>query len=204
MPEINTQPLMTNQHLTEKYNTPRKMITHEREWYRPWNPEAMGLDLNTWFNAYLIGNHYGYSFDRILEYLIAQIPINDTKLEFNLDPHHTLRDKRDPKIIQAEFKRWGKKPHTTKATWNQIMGIEQGAGICYVPEFLNAVAYQFINNPDHHILLEISQEKEFQEYWNRLKDNSVTGDFSKIPLGSAHFQDGNLVLQNGENNESKR
>lgn len=100
--EINPQPLLESQGLYD-HGTPQYWQNNLREKLDPFNPFKLGINYNNFINAYLIANYYGYSFDNIINYLMAQTQINTHELSFTLDTHHTTHDRRDIQELKQEL-----------------------------------------------------------------------------------------------------
>lgn len=185
MTTINTQPLMTNQHLHYP-SGPRFWFTDLKKKVDPWDYKALGINIKNLHDAYMVANDYGYNFDNILNYLIDQSRIRTDRLEFTMDPNHYRDDQANPKQLNSDLIEFGHQIRLRPRNLDQLTDIQMVAGICTVQEFLDAVTYQITHNPDHAISLIINQNDDIQKVWRYIQNNTITGDYPKLHVASAH------------------
>lgn len=183
--EINPQPLLESQGLYD-HGTPQYWQKNLREKLDPFNPFKLGINYNNFINAYLIANYYGYSFDNIVNYLMAQTQINTHELSFTLDTHHTTHDRRDIQELKQELLKFGKNLEITETAYGYLQDVEQVAGICTTQELLDAITYQFVHNKDHSIHLYIGQDETTQSDWLNIHQNYVVGNTPKLKVQDAN------------------
>lgn len=181
---INTQPLMTNQHL-HYGSSVREWFVNLKPKLDPWDSKKLGINLKNLYNAYLKANQYGYNFDNIINYLIDQSKIRTDYLEFKPDPRHYLDHQENQAQLKSDLLEFGHKPKLSKENLDQLVAIQLQAGICTVQEFIDAITYQFVNNQDHHIRLIINQNDDTQKSWRLIQNNTITGDYPKAHIANA-------------------
>lgn len=181
---INTQPLMTNQHLTYG-STVREWNLNLKPKIKPWNSKKLGINLSNLYTAYMIANRYGYSFDNIITYLVDQTRIRTDYLEFTPDPRHYLDHQQNPARLKSDLIEFGHQPKLSNETIDQLVAIQLQAGICTVREIIDAMTYQFVHNKNHQIQLTINQSDDIQQAWKTIQNNTITGDYPKLHIADA-------------------
>lgn len=193
--DLKYQPLAKYKHLDEKHrnDTLRQTLMTEKQRFHPWSEDGLQLNKLDWINAYLVANIYGYNFDNILRYLIAQARVKTDYLIFEINPRHPRNTQTAPAEFKQTMQKYGHRPKLTEKDLNWLKSLEYVGGFCTPGEFLNAIAHQLVTN--HKVQLFIDQTDTAQKKWNLLAENNITADYPKIPVMYAEFSDqGTLIL----------